>query len=218
MVYGIVKQSGGYIWVYSEPGHGTTVKIYLPRAAEPIVSRAPQPAIPPMPRGTETILLVEDEEQVRGLAGTILRQCGYHVLEATRGDEGLTRGQQHPGPIHLLLTDVVMPGLNGRELARRLGPTRPDMRVLFISGYTDDVVVHHGVLEEGIAFLQKPFTADALARRVREAIDLTDRSAASSQSPGAGLASAPAPPSAADREARQDYRPTGACPATPQSP
>ena len=170
-VYGIVKQSGGNIWVYSEVGRGTTFKVYLPRidqAVEPLEVSSGQDE---SPTGTETVLLVEDEEIVRDMTQEILRMNGYHVLESSHGDEALAVCRQHKGPIHLMLTDVVMPQMSGRELAERLMPLRPEMRVLYMSGYTDDAIVHHGVLDEGMAFIEKPFTPNALARKVRESLD-----------------------------------------------
>jgi CheY-like chemotaxis protein len=171
-VYGIVKQSGGYIWVYSEPGRGTTFKLYLPRvgaAAEALPARRETATL----SGTETILLAEDDEMLRPLARGVLEKLGYTVLAAENADQALSVAGAHAGPIHLLVSDVVMPGTSGRELARRLAPTRPDMRVLYVSGYTDDAIVHHGMLEPGLNFLQKPFTPAVLARRVREVLDAT---------------------------------------------
>ncbi|MEW5959878.1 MAG: ATP-binding protein, partial [Chloroflexota bacterium] len=171
-VYGIVKQSGGEIWVYSEPGVGTTFKIYLPRVEATERPVEPQPGLEDRPAGTEMVLLVEDEEAVRTLARQVLELSGYTVLEARHGGEALLLCAQQPGPIHLLLTDVVMPGgLNGRELAERLKSLYPKLKVLYMSGYTDDAMVHHGVLEQGIHFLQKPFTPGALAQKVRAVLD-----------------------------------------------
>jgi PAS domain S-box-containing protein len=170
-VYGIVKQSGGYIWVYSELGRGTTFKIYLPRvdeAAESVqISEAPRPS----EAGSETILLVEDEEAVRALAASILQAQGYNVLESTSPEDALQIGEQHQEPIHLILTDVVLPRMSGRKIAEHLALLRPTMKVLYMSGYTDDAVVRNGVLETGTAFLQKPFTPAGLARKVREVLD-----------------------------------------------
>jgi len=171
-VYGIVKQSGGFIWVYSEVGHGTTFKLYLPRVQE-LAERASQPAQPPAraARGTETVLVVEDEAPVRSVARQVLERHGYTVLEAPSAEAALDIATRYSGAIHLLLTDVVMPGLNGRQLATRLADLRPDARVIFMSGYTDDAVTRHGVLEPGSAYVQKPFTPDAIARKVREVLD-----------------------------------------------
>jgi len=170
-VYGIVKQSGGHIWVYSEPGQGTTMKVYLPRveeAIEPITA----PARPSGPlRGSETILIVEDQDEVRNLTRRLLEARGYRVLVAASGADALRIADQEAGRIDLLLTDVIMPGMSGREVALLLGPAHPHMRVLFVSGYTDDSIVHHGVLDPGVAFLQKPFTSQTLAQKVREVLD-----------------------------------------------
>src|SRR5438105_2315854 len=171
-VYGIIKQSGGFIWVYSEVGHGTTFKLYLPRVEE-LAERAaaPAPARTRPARGTETVLVVEDEAPVRNVARQVLERHGYSVLEAPSAEAALDIATRYSGTIHLLLTDVVMPGLNGRELASRLADLRPDARVIFMSGYTDDAVTRHGVLEPGSAYVQKPFTPDAIARKVREVLD-----------------------------------------------
>lgn len=170
-VYGIVKQSEGSIWVYSEVGRGTTFKIYLPfvdgRVAEVVAGTEDGELL----RGAETVLLVEDEEVVREMATEILRDCGYHVLEAHHPNQALTLAAEYEGEIHLMLTDVVMPSMSGRELAEQLMPLRPDMRVLYMSGYTDDAIVHHGVLEEGTAFIAKPFGIDSLALKLRETLD-----------------------------------------------
>lgn len=170
-VYGIVKQSEGTIWLYSEVGRGTTFKIYLPCAEGPVEEVAVEADDFGLFQGTETVLLVEDEEVVREMATEILRDNGYHVLEAKHGHEAMKLERQHAGVIHLMLTDVVMPQMSGRELAERLTPLRHDMKVLYMSGYTDDAIVHHGVLEEGTAFIGKPFTPNALARKVREMLD-----------------------------------------------
>jgi PAS domain S-box-containing protein len=171
-VFGIIQQSGGNIWVYSEPGLGTTFKIYLPRIEEDTESLKPSAVSTKSLQGSETILLVEDEEIVRKLACTILQKNGYKVLEAPNGEEALRIVQgQNGNPIHLLVTDVVMPGMSGRQLADHLERLRPEMKILYISGYTDNAIVHHGVLEKGIDYIQKPFTIEGLARKVREVLD-----------------------------------------------
>jgi len=169
MVYGIVKQSGGSVWVYSEVGKGTTFKIYLP-VVEEGAAVEPTPAEPVSLTGSETVLLVEDDKSVRALSRSILERFGYTVLEAGSGQEGLDVARQYPLPIHLVLTDVVMPGMGGTDLASQLETLRPGVRVLYMSGYTDDAIFRHGLLEKGRAFLQKPFTPEALARKVREAL------------------------------------------------
>jgi len=171
MVYGIVKQSGGHIWVYSEPGRGTTFKIYLPFVEELAVEEAPASALA-LPRGTETILLVEDEAEVRALARESLEASGYQVLEAGRPGEALRLAEEHTGSIHLIVTDVVMPEMSGRALVERLTHLRPGAKVLYMSGYTHNAIVHQGALDQGIVFLQKPFTPGALARKVREVLGL----------------------------------------------
>ena len=176
-VYGIVKQSGGYIWVYSEPGQGTTFKIYLPREAGGVPAAAP-PARPlAAPGGTEHILVVEDDAQIRSLIRGVLDASGYTVLEARRGEDALRLSEQHAGALHLLLTDVVMPGMSGRELAQRLAAHHPGMKVLFMSGYTDQVVVEQGMIEARAPFLQKPFSPEALRRKLREMLDPAVRGA-----------------------------------------
>jgi CheY-like chemotaxis protein len=169
-VYGIVKQSGGYVWVYSEVGIGSSFKVYLPRVDAPAEVA---PAIPSLPtrRGTETVLLVEDEDGVRALVRQVLHKHGYNVLEARNGGEALLLCERHQGTIDLLLTDVVLEQMGGRELAERLLKVRSDLKVLYVSGYADDAIVHHGVLKPGMAFLQKPFTTEALARKVRFVLD-----------------------------------------------
>jgi PAS domain S-box-containing protein len=168
-VYGIVQQSGGNVWVYSEPGHGTTFKVYLPRGAAAAAGPQARPAAPG--RGSETVLVVEDALAVRALASRVLAGAGYTVLSAGHGAEAEAIAAGHPGPIHLLLTDVVMPGVSGRQLAERIAVRRPEIAVLYMSGYTDDAIVHHGVLQQGTPYLEKPFSPDDLARKVREVLD-----------------------------------------------
>jgi two-component system, cell cycle sensor histidine kinase and response regulator CckA len=170
-VYGIVKQSGGYIWVYSEPGRGATFKIYLPRVDAPVQPTPPAVTTTGSLQGSETILVVEDQEEVRKLTRRVLEARGYRVLVAASGHEALRVAEQHEGPLHLLVTDVVMPGMSGREVGLLLAHARPGMKVLYLSGYTDESIVHHGVLAPGVAFLQKPFTAEVLARKVREVLE-----------------------------------------------
>jgi len=169
-VYGIVKQSGGYIWVYSEPARGTTFQIYLPRVEEPLEDLHARAPAEPGIRGTETLLLVEDEGSVRTLSRTILESRGYTVLEASGPREALETARRHEGPIHLVVTDVVMPEMSGWDLAAELSSLRPGVRVLYMSGYPDRAVVRHGFLAEGSVFLQKPFSPDVLGRKVREAL------------------------------------------------
>jgi two-component system cell cycle sensor histidine kinase/response regulator CckA len=170
-VFAIVTQNGGHVRFYSEPGHGTAFHVYLPRtdaaAASVAASQAP-PAY--LGRGMETILLVEDDPQVRAAATSVLRHCGYCVLEASNGGEALLTCEQHDATIDLLLTDIVLPKLSGRHLAERLTVLRPEMKVLFMSGYTDGAILQNGMLGSDVAFLQKPLTPDALSRKVREVL------------------------------------------------
>jgi PAS domain S-box-containing protein len=182
MVYGLVKQSGGFVWVYSEPGQGTAFKLYLPRVSHlpeahiPVVSRG-------IPRGEETVLVVEDDDLVRLLAGRLLASQGYTPIEARNGHEALALVRARRGQVQLVLTDVVMPELGGAEFARRLAELRPDLPVLFMSGFTDDEVIRRGLLEPGAPYLQKPFDAAALGRRVREVLDARAASRADSEAP-----------------------------------
>jgi CheY-like chemotaxis protein len=168
MVYGVVKQSGGHVAVYSEVGHGTTFKIYLPSTEErlPVTAPAPRPAATPTGKGT--VLLVEDEDMVRNLSRAVLQEQGYTVLEARHGKEAIGL----PGPdldnVELTVTDVVMPGMDGRDLAQHLLRRKPNMKVLYVSGYTDNAIIRSGLLEPGTAFLEKPFTPEVLARKVHE--------------------------------------------------
>jgi CheY-like chemotaxis protein len=169
-VYGIVKQSGGYIFAQSDPGCGTNFRIYLPRVPDP----AAVPGMDKHPQGptggSETVLLVEDEESVRELVRETLKARGYTVIEASDGISGMRVAEEYPGKIEILITDVVMPGMSGRELAKRITAARPDIKVLYLSGYTEDAIIHEGALEPGTAFLQKPFTLQVLARKVREVL------------------------------------------------
>jgi len=183
MVYGIVKQSGGNVWVYSEPGKGTSFKIYLPTVDAAPESLLAEPRAVANLRGTETILLVEDDQQVRELVRTVLVACGYSLLTADNPAAAISLCRDNSGEIHLLLTDVVMPGMSGRDLAKQVAVLRPNMKVLFMSGYTTNAIVHHGVLDPGVSFLQKPFTLASLAAKVRELLD-SPSSPLSSDAPG----------------------------------
>ena len=170
-VYGIVKQSKGHIWVYSVQGKGTAFKIYLPRVDEPLEEIRKEVLKEELPRGNETILIVEDEEEVRKLAGKILERQGYEILETFNGDDALVACERRKSPIHLMLADIVMPGMSGSELAKLLIPLYPEIKILYMSGYTDNAIVRHGVLEKGVDYIQKPFTMEGLARKVREVLD-----------------------------------------------
>src|SRR5579862_414236 len=170
-VYGVVKQSGGYIEVHSEPGAGATFKIYLPKVEDALDPQKQSTELPDSLHGTETVLLVEDEVALRKLSRQLLELCGYQVLEAESGAEALKISREHKQAIHLLLTDVVMPGMSGRVLADQLVVQRPETQVVYMSGYTGQTVGEHGVLAEGSFFLPKPFTREALARKVRKALD-----------------------------------------------
>src|SRR5688572_708738 len=169
-VYGIVKQSGGYIWVYSEPDQGSTFKIFLP-----VIEQDPAPgagdAPAPARGGSEVVLLVEDEDAVRALTRRLLERDGYTVLEARDGREALRVAAQYPQPIHIVVTDMVMPEMGGRQVFEALAAIRPDLRVLYTSGYTDDEIVRRGLLDTDAAFLQKPFTAASLGAAVRFVLD-----------------------------------------------
>jgi two-component system cell cycle sensor histidine kinase/response regulator CckA len=170
-VYGIVKQSGGSIWAYSEPGQGATFKVYLPRGGEAVAQAGQAMKDAKSTRGSETVLVVEDEEGVRSLVCNTLAGQGYKVLESDGPMGAASTMQRHAKPIHMLLTDVVMPQMSGKELADRMSVHHPEARVLFMSGYTDDAVVRHGILEANTFFLQKPFTLNALVQKVREVLD-----------------------------------------------
>jgi two-component system cell cycle sensor histidine kinase/response regulator CckA len=169
--YGIVKQSGGYVWCDTEVGRGTTFQVLLPRVDEPVTQPEARPVQAPIHPGDETVLLVEDEPEVRSLVQRILKTQGYTVVTAANPDEALAVAREFKGTIQVMVTDIVMPGMSGLQLAERLLPTRPNMRVLFVSGYTHDAIGPQGILEPGTAFLQKPFTPNALARKVREVLD-----------------------------------------------
>jgi PAS domain S-box-containing protein len=178
-VYGVVKQSGGYIAVDSEKGKGACFSVYLPRVEQTVPTAEIKTVAPANIRGSETVLLVEDAEPLRKLANMFLRDSGYNVLTAADGREALEVARSYAGTIHLLLTDVVMPGINGRVLAERLAPRQPGMKVLYMSGYTDSFIAGHGVLEAGTNLLHKPFTQDVLTRKVREVLDSTGSAQAS---------------------------------------
>jgi CheY-like chemotaxis protein len=169
--YGIVKQTGGSIWVYSEPGKGTTFKVYLPRTQETAAGLPERPMRRRVIGGHETVLVVEDNDAVRDVAVAALEAQGYRVLQAANGADALRLAESLEEPVHLLLTDVVMPGMSGAALAQQLQVRYPYLKVLYTSGYTQNVIVHHGVLEEGIAFLPKPYRPADLAHRVREVLD-----------------------------------------------
>jgi CheY-like chemotaxis protein len=168
-VYGIIKQSGGDIWVYSERDRGTTFKLYFPRVTSAPVETV-EGAPESQPTGSETVLLVEDEKAVRDLTAKMLQKLGYTVLVANGGAEAIEISRSFTGPINLLLTDVVMPSMSGRQVADALSGSRPGLKVLYLSGYTDNTVVHHGVLESGVNFLPKPFSREVLAKKIRDVL------------------------------------------------
>ena len=172
-VYGIVKQSGGYVWIYSEPGHGTTLKLYFPEVSSSAAFKTGEYKIVAneQARGSETILLVEDEAAVRGLTSRILEKQGYRVIVAQHGREAMDIATKEEGRIDLVLTDIVMPGMNGRGLVERLAGIRPRIKSLYMSGYTDDDIIRRGFIEPSKSFLQKPFTSDALLQTVRKVLD-----------------------------------------------
>jgi len=170
-VYGIVKQSGGNVWVYSEEGKGTTFKVYLPQIEGEVTALEDSKARVPMKRGSETVMLVEDEEMVRKLASELLEESGYVVLSASGGEEAIYFATTNKGRIDLLITDVVMPKVSGKEVAEQVRKIHPETKVLFMSGYTDEAIVHHGIVDSNIAFIQKPFSEHALAQKIREVLD-----------------------------------------------
>jgi CheY-like chemotaxis protein len=169
-VYGIVKQSGGSIWVYSEPGQGTVFKVYLPSVIESPVAAVPAKTEADFDLGAETVLVVEDEEGVRSLIGFALESAGYKILQTAEGESAVSICEKHDGPIHLLLTDVVMPKMSGPVVAEKVSALRPGIKVLYMSGYTDDAVVRHGVLTQDMPFIQKPFSPITLRKKIREVL------------------------------------------------
>ena len=169
-VYGIVKQGGGYLWVYSEPNHGTIFKVYLPRVDQPVWAAIPARPEPAVPFGSETILLAEDSDALRDVTQEFLRSIGYAVLEAASGKEALQLVKEFSGTIHLLLTDIVMPEMSGPELAKLVLAIRPEIKVIFTSGYPDPVIARHGGLDPAAAFVQKPYRPKALARKIQEVL------------------------------------------------
>jgi CheY-like chemotaxis protein len=175
IVQSIIAQSGGHVSVQSELGQGSTFRVYLPRVDEAVEAPRMEKRGENIPRGSETVLLVEDAHGVRILTREYLASTGYSVLVAEDGPEAIEAAQKHQGPIHLLLTDVVMPGMNGQELAGRLTAMRPEMKVLYMSGYTNEIVFRHGISESGPPLLQKPFTLDELARQVRDVLEAPPR-------------------------------------------
>lgn len=181
-MYGIVKQNSGFIWVYSEPGLGTTFKIYLPRARQAKIALQPSLPVKACPRGCETLLLAEDEAAVRQSIREFLSMQGYIVLEAKNGTEALALARGYDGPIHLMIADVVMPEMGGAKLAGELAADRPDMKILFVSGYAEATFQRHGAIDVTTRFLQKPFSLKVLARKIREVLDAEKASAAAAAS------------------------------------
>ena len=173
VVHGIVEQNGGHIIPHSEVGVGTTIEIYWPRVDDALPAAKPWLARVSAPRGTETLLLVEDDDVVRALSRHVLASCGYAVLEATNGEHALRVVAEHAGAIHTVITDVVMPGMGGRQLTEHLIKLYPKVKVLYVSGYTDDAILRHGILTHQVNFLQKPFSPFALAKKVREILDVS---------------------------------------------
>jgi response regulator RpfG family c-di-GMP phosphodiesterase len=173
-VYGIVKQNNGFIWVYSEPGQGATFKVYLPKAKGDADSGEKQRFPVIELDGSETVLIVEDDEGLRKFTQEVLLRHGYRVLDAENGEEALKVGKAHEGPIHLMITDVVMPRMGSKEVVDRLQPLYPQMKVIYMSGYTDNAIIHHGVLAPGLNFLEKPFSPESLERKVREVLGIED--------------------------------------------
>jgi two-component system cell cycle sensor histidine kinase/response regulator CckA len=185
-VYGIVKQNGGFVWVYSEPGLGTTFKVYLPRVQSLTSEVSITKPVESSPRGCETLLLVEDEASVRQASRQFLTRSGYIVLEATDGEDATRVSREYRDPIHLLVTDVVMPRMGGPTLAERLTDERPDMKVLFVSGYAENTVLKHGKVDVATRFLQKPFSLKTLARKVREVLEASEASTLATSSRASG--------------------------------
>ncbi len=169
-MYGIVKQSNGFIWAYSELGQGSTFKIYLPKAKEDVASEKKEQHPVTELDGSETVLIVEDDDGLRKFTQEVLLMHGYRVLDAENGEDALRVCKEHDGQIDLMITDVVMPKMGGKKLAERLQPLYPHMKVIYMSGYTDNAIVEHGVLAPGLNFLQKPFSPEGLARKVREVL------------------------------------------------
>ncbi|TBR21671.1 response regulator [bacterium] len=170
-VHDIVKQNGGSIFVYSEPGKGTTFKIYFPRVEDPVEGSLRPATRAGSLRGTETVLVVDDDDAIRKLVHRVLADHGYTVLDAISSPEALRFCERHAGPVHLMVTDAIMPLMDGRELAKRASGLRPRMKVVYMSGYTGDAAIHHGLLEPGSAFIEKPFTPESILRKVRETLD-----------------------------------------------